>query len=94
MNFNLASIILALIIGIIIGAVAIFIIESMKNASASKKAIKLLEDAKKEADKHKRDVLLEIKEESFRLKQEAEKEIKQKKRRNERLRKSSYAKRK
>ncbi len=79
MNFNLASIILALIIGIIIGAVAIFIIESMKNASASKKAIKLLEDAKKEADKHKRDVLLEIKEESFRLKQEAEKEIKQKK---------------
>ena len=39
----------------------------------------MLSDAKKEADKHKRDVLLEIKEESFHLKQEAEKEIKQKK---------------
>lgn len=36
-------------------------------------------DAKKEADKHKRDSLLELKEESFKLKQENEKEIKEKK---------------
>ena len=79
MNFNLTSIILALIIGMIIGAVLIFIMNSMKNVNASKKAEKLLEDAKKEADKHKRDSLLELKEESYRLKQEAEKEIKQKK---------------
>ncbi|MDE5540078.1 MAG: ribonuclease Y, partial [Bacilli bacterium] len=41
--------------------------------------IQALEDAKKEADKHKRDTLMEIKEESHRLKQEVEKEIKEKK---------------
>ena len=79
MNLNLTSIILALMIGIIIGAILIFIIDAMKNVNASKKAEKLLEDAKKEADKHKRDALLELKEETYRLKQEADKEIKQKK---------------
>ncbi len=79
MNFNLASIILAFLIGIIIGAIAIFVVESLKSVNASKKAQKLLEDAKKDADKHKRDTLLELKEESFRLKQENEKEIKLKK---------------
>lgn len=79
MSFNFTSIILALIIGIIIGAVIIFIVESLKNVNASKKAEKLLENAKKDADKHKRDALLELKEESYRLKQETEKEIKQKK---------------
>ncbi len=79
MSFNLASIILALIIGIIIGVVFIFVLNAIKGNKAEAKAGKLLEDAKKEADKHKRDVLLEIKEESFRLKQESEKEIKQRK---------------
>ncbi len=79
MNFNLTSIILAFLIGIIIGAIAIFVVESLKNVNASKKAQKLLEDAKKDADKHKRDTLLELKEESFRLKQDTDKEIKQKK---------------
>ena len=76
---NLASIILALMIGIIIGIAAILILNTIKGNKAEEKAEKLLSDAKKEADKHKRDVLLEIKEESFHLKQEAEKEIKQKK---------------
>ncbi len=79
MKFNLTSIILALIIGMIIGAILIFIVDAIKNVNASKKAEKLLDDAKKEADKHKRDSLLELKEESFRLKQETDKEIKQKK---------------
>ncbi len=79
MNFNLASIILALMIGIIIGVVAILVLNAIKGNQAEAKAKELLTDAKKEADKQKRDALLEIKEESFRLKQEAEKEIKQKK---------------
>ena len=38
-----------------------------------------MSDAKKEADKHKRDSLLELKEESFKLKQATDKEIKEKK---------------
>ncbi len=79
MNLNFTSIILALIIGIIIGVVIILVLNAIKGNKAEAKAEKLLENAKKEADKHKRDALLELKEESFRLKQEAEKEIKQKK---------------
>ena len=79
MNLGILSIILALIIGIIIGAIVIFIMDSMKVNNAEAKAEKLLDDAKKDADKHKRDVLLEIKEESYRLKQESEKELKLKK---------------
>ena len=42
-----------------------------------KKAEKLLSDAKKEADKHKRDSLLELKEESYKIKSETDKEIKE-----------------
>ena len=44
-----------------------------------KKQKKIINDAKKEADKHKRDSIIELKEETFKLKQEAEKEIKEKK---------------
>jgi len=79
MNFNLASIILTLIIGIFVGAVIAFIIEYIKGNNAEKKAHDLLSDAKKEADKYKRDSLLELKEESYKLKQETEREIKLKK---------------
>ena len=79
MDFNLASIILALMIGIIGGVAITMVLNIIKGNQAEAKAKELLNDAKKEADKHKRDSLLELKEESFRLKQEAEKEIKQKK---------------
>lgn len=79
MSLHFISIIFALIIGIIIGVVAILVVNTIKRNKAEAKAEKLLENAKKDADKHKRDALLELKEESFRLKQEAEKEIKQKK---------------
>ncbi len=79
MNTNIITIILALIIGIIIGAIVIVVMDYIRVNNATKKAEKLLQDAKKEADKHKRDVLLEIKEESFKLKSEAEKEKKKKK---------------
>lgn len=79
MSLHFVSIILALIVGIIIGGVVILVLNAIKGNKAEAKAEKLLENAKKDADKHKRDALLELKEESFRLKQEAEKEIKQKK---------------
>ncbi|MBE6161541.1 MAG: ribonuclease Y [Firmicutes bacterium] len=78
MVFN-ASTILALFIGIFGGIGSSVAVVFIKNKNTSSKANKLLEDAKKEADKHKRDSLAEIKEESYRLKQELDKEIKAKK---------------
>ena len=60
---NVSSAILALIVGILIGVAAILLINHIKSASAVKKASKFLEDAKNEADKHKRDTLLELKKE-------------------------------
>ena len=78
MEFNTMSVI-TLLIGLVVGAVIVIGITLLIGLRAGKKAEKLLTDAKKEADKHKRDSLLELKEESFRLKQETEKEIKEKK---------------
>ena len=74
-----SSSILTLIIGLIIGAVIVFIIFSIINKNRISKANKLIENAKKEADKQKRDSLLELKEESYKLKQQTDAEIKEKK---------------
>ena len=71
--------IITLLIGLVIGAVGIYIIVILTGAGAGKKAEKLLNEAKKEAEKHKRDSLLELKEESYKLKSETDKEIKEKK---------------
>jgi len=76
---NLASTILILFLGTIIGAVIAIIINYIRGINVQNKANKLLEDAKKEAEKHKRDVLLELKEESYKLKQQTSAEIKEKK---------------
>ena len=78
MEFNAMSVI-TLLIGLVVGGGIVFAIYTMNAARMGKKAEKLLSDAKKEADKHKRDTLLELKEESFKLKQEADREIKEKK---------------
>ena len=78
MVFNLLTI-LALILGILIGAGIVFLIVRIKIDRANTKANSLIENAQKEADRHKRDSILEIKEESYRLKQEVEKEIREKK---------------
>ena len=78
MEFTKLSI-LTLIIGLIIGAVVVFVINMFINKNRANKANKLIEDAKKEADKQKRDSLLELKEESFRLKQQTDAEIREKK---------------
>ena len=78
MEFNTMSI-LTLVIGFFVGFLVVFIISVIRNNQNENKANKLIEDAKKEADKHKRDSLMELKEESYRLKQETEKEIKEKK---------------
>ena len=78
MEFNTMSI-LTLVIGFFVGFLIVSIIYVIKNNQNESKANKLIEDAKKEADKHKRDSLMELKEESYRLKQETDKEIKEKK---------------
>ena len=71
--------ILTLLIGLFLGAIIVAIINYVRNKSNENKANKLIENAKKEADKHKRDSLLELKEESFKLKQQTDNEIKEKK---------------
>lgn len=76
---SIAISILFLIVGLIVGAVGIFVFVTMTGIGVGKKAESILETAKKEADKHKRDTLLELKEESHRLKLETDKEIKEKK---------------
>ena len=78
MEFNTMSI-LTLVIGFFVGFLIVFIVYMIRSNQNESKANKLIEDAKKEADKHKRDSLMELKEESYRLKQETEKEIKEKK---------------
>ena len=71
--------ILTLIIGLFVGAIIIAILNYIKNKHNELTAEKLIENAKKEADKHKRDTLLELKEESYKLKQQTDTEIKEKK---------------
>ncbi|MBO4601192.1 MAG: ribonuclease Y [Bacilli bacterium] len=71
--------ILALVIGLFVGGIAIFVVNLLKNKNVNRNANKIIEEAKKEADKHRRDALLELKEESYKLKQELDAEIKEKK---------------
>lgn len=78
MNEMILSILLVLI-GLFVGIILMSIISYLKGVSANSKAEKIIENAKKEADKIKRDNILESKEEIHKLKLEAEKEIKEKK---------------
>jgi len=73
------STILFLIIGIAVGVSVMLVIVSITGFGVGKKAEKMIADAKKEADKHKRDSLLELKEEAHKLKLETDKEIKERK---------------
>ncbi len=71
--------ILAFILGLIIGIIVILIINNLKNKKREITATSIIDNAKKEADKIKRDSLFETKEEIHKLKLEADKEIKEKK---------------
>ena len=73
------STILALGIGIFGGVGCSVVAVAIKNKNTDSKANKLLEDAKKQADRQRAESLAQIKEESYRLKQELDKEIKAKK---------------
>ena len=78
MNDVVFSILLVLI-GIFVGMIVIFVFNYIRGNQASKKIEALLEKAKKEAEKIKRDYLLEAKEDAHRLKIDTDKEIKEKK---------------
>ena len=78
MNEMILSILLVLI-GLFVGIIVMLIFNYLKGISANSKAEKIIETAKKDADKIKRDSILESKEEIHRLKLDAEKEIKEKK---------------
>ena len=71
--------ILLIVIGLIVGFVLCFIYFNIKSKSTNKTAEKIIADAKREAEKNKRDSLFETKEEIHKLKLEAEKEVKDKK---------------
>lgn len=78
MNDVIFSILLVLI-GIFVGIIAIVVFNYIRGNQAAKKVEGMLEKAKKEAEKVKRDYLLEAKEEAHKLKIETDKEIKEKK---------------
>jgi len=66
---------LGLIFGVILTSIVVFIFTKTKGT----KSDNIIEKAKKEADKIKRDSLLELKEEQYKLKQETDNQIKERK---------------
>ena len=78
MNEMLLSILL-IIFGLICGFGLTFLVTYIREGTTSKKIDKMLSDAEKNADKIKRDAVMEAKEKSYQLKLEVEKDIKEKK---------------
>lgn len=78
MNETVFSILL-FVLGLIVGLVSIIVINILKEKNQEKEADSIIEKAKKDADKIKRESLFETKEEIHKLKIEADKEIKEKK---------------
>ena len=76
---NVIISILLVVVGLLVGAFIMIIINKLKVSAAQKEADKLIQDAKKEAEKAKRDGILELKEESYKLKNQTDAEIKEKK---------------
>lgn len=76
---NVVISILLVVLGIVFGIGLYAYINHLRGNNLHKKSEIIMEKAKKEADKVKRDYLLEAKEESHRLKIETDKEIKEKK---------------
>ena len=76
---DIAFSILLVLIGLFVGIIGVFIVNYIRGNLLSKKTEVMLEKAKKEADKIKRDYLLEAKEEAHKIKIDTEKELKEKK---------------
>ena len=77
MNETVFSILL-FVLGLILGLVAILIVNFLKKKNDQKKADSIIDKAKKDAEKIKRDSLFETKEEIHKLKIDTDKEIKEK----------------
>ncbi len=71
--------ILLVVIGLIVGAVIMFVINLIRGASASKKSESIIDKARKDGEKQKREMILEAKEEIHKLKMESEKETRERK---------------
>ena len=78
MNSIIISILLV-VVGLLAGAFIVIIINKLKVSAAQKEADKLIQNAKIEAEKAKRDSILELKEENYKLKCQTDAEIKEKK---------------
>ena len=79
MENNILLSILLVIVGLIIGAGLVFIINLIKKNNAKDKAKNLIEEAQKESERIEKDLIFEAREESNKLKETLEKEIKEKK---------------
>ena len=66
-------------LGLIFGVLFTVVIVILISKSKEKKSDDIIEKAKKEAERFKRDTILEVKEEQYKLKQELEREIKERK---------------
>ncbi len=78
MNSIVISILLV-VVGIVVGLVGALIVNSLRGNMASKKADSLINQAKKEIEKLKRDAAMEQKEEARKMKMDLDKEIREKK---------------
>ena len=78
MNETLFSILLVAV-GLLIGFIIAFVINSLKVSRASKKAESMIANAKKEIEKAKRDAAIEQKEEAHKAKMDLDKEIRERK---------------
>lgn len=76
---NVIISILLVLVGLIVGIVAMFIVNLIRKNSASSSADKILEKARLEGEKIKKDYIAEAKEETNELRIKAEEEIKEKK---------------
>ncbi len=78
MSQMIASILLVLL-GLFIGVFIVIVLNNLRATRTSKKIETLLEQAKKDAEKIKRDYILDAKEEAHKLKIDTDKEVKEKK---------------
>ena len=79
MNNNTLFSILLVALGLLVGFIIAFVINSLKVSKATKKAENLIAQAKKDIEKLKRDAAIEQKEEAHKLKMDLDKEIREKK---------------
>ena len=76
---NIGFSILLVVVGLFLGVLIILLMNKLRILNSRKEADKLIERATKEAEKLKRDKIIELKEESYKLKQDTDNEIKEKK---------------